>query len=243
MERSHQQSFFITDSLLDLEMNKSFSVGFDREMSFVKEEALSMDLDQNKSINSFVIKKDDLKPVPAKAKLQDNTQDQDYKHQLNKYLLEGHKKAKRRGSYKICTLDRKMEAIRIARIKTIKEASEMLEIPEKNIKRWIQNGPERKKGAGRKTMDPDMERSLLNWVAKQFRRTGVFPDSKEIKIQARIYSNQDNFKASKGWCDKFLRRNQRWFDLLKKEQSGQDPPHLELVAQTEDEGEEEGEIK
>lgn len=47
-----------------------------------------------------------------------------------------------------------MEAIRMARIKTIKEASDMLEIPEKNIKRWIKNGPERKKGAGRKTMDP-----------------------------------------------------------------------------------------
>ena len=27
-------------------------------------------------------------------------------------------------------------------------------IPEKNIKRWIREGPERKKGAGRKTLDP-----------------------------------------------------------------------------------------
>lgn len=76
----------------------------------------------------------------------------------------------------------KMEAIRIARIKSIKEASEMLNIPEKNIKRWIKNGPERKKGAGRKTMDPEMEKKLLEWVAKKFRETGIFPDNKEIKI-------------------------------------------------------------
>lgn len=95
----------------------------------------------------------------------------------------------------------------MARIKTIKEASDMLEIPEKNIKRWIKNGPERKKGAGRKTMDPIMEQNLLNWVAKKFRKTGIFPDNKEIKVQAKIFSTLDKFKASKGWCDKFLRRN------------------------------------
>lgn len=64
-----------------------------------------------------------------------------------------------------------MEAIRIARIKSIKSASEMLKIPEKNIKRWMKNGPERKKGAGRKTMDPIMERKLLNWVAKKYQKT------------------------------------------------------------------------
>ena len=51
-----------------------------------------------------------------------------------------------------------MEAIRLARIKSIKEASEIMQIPEKNIKRWMKNGPERKKGAGRKTMDPIMEK-------------------------------------------------------------------------------------
>lgn len=74
-------------------------------------------------------------------------------------------KARKRGRYKICSLDKKIEAIRIARIKSIKEASEMLNIPEKNIKRWIKNGPERKKGAGRKTMDPEMEHRLLQWIS------------------------------------------------------------------------------
>lgn len=92
----------------------------------------------------------------------------------------------------------------------------MLEIPEKNIKRWIKNGPERKKGAGRKTMDPNMEKNLLNWVAFEFSKKGEFPDNKEIKNKAKFFSNQDIFKASKGWCDKFLRRNSRYFERMKK---------------------------
>lgn len=97
-------------------------------------------------------------------------------------------KIKKRGKYKICTLDRKIEAIRLARIKTIKEASDMLEIPEKNIKRWIKNGPERKKGAGRKTMDPMMEKNLLGWMANMYRKTGQFPENKDIKAQAKKMS-------------------------------------------------------
>lgn len=53
----------------------------------------------------------------------------------------------------------KNEAIRLAeKCHSTRRASELLGVPEKNIKRWIRNGPERKKGAGRKTMDPNMER-------------------------------------------------------------------------------------
>lgn len=47
--------------------------------------------------------------------------------------------------------------MRLAWIKNIKTASEELGIPEKNIKRWLRVGPEWKKGAGRKTLDPEME--------------------------------------------------------------------------------------
>ncbi len=61
-----------------------------------------------------------------------------------------------------------------------------------------------------------MENQLLNQITKKHRRMGVFPDNKEIKIQAKIYSTLDKFKASKGWCDKFLRRNYRYFEYLKE---------------------------
>lgn len=38
-------------------------------------------------------------------------------------------KISKRGTYTICTLQQKQEAIRLARIKSIKEASEILRIP------------------------------------------------------------------------------------------------------------------
>ena len=72
--------------------------------------------------------------------------------------LRKNRNSQKRGHYNICPINVKQEAIRLARIKSIKEASELMQIPEKNIKRWMKNGPERKKGAGRKTMDPIMEK-------------------------------------------------------------------------------------
>lgn len=129
-----------------------------------------------------------------------------------------HKISKReRGQYKICPMEVKQEAIRISKIHSIREASDILGIPEKNIKRWLRNGPERKKGAGRKTMDPSMEHKLLNWIADEYKRTGIFPDCKDVKAQAKIFSNNNDFKASKGWCDKFMRRNHRLFEDLANE--------------------------
>lgn len=201
----------------DLNLEKTLSMGFQAgDYSLIKEEDPSMVIREDKSIDSFKMNNQDLKNEKQKLKYENNSSGQKYPFHQNRYQTEGNKKIKKRGRYKICTLDKKMEAIRMARIKTIKEASDMLEIPEKNIKRWIKNGPERKKGAGRKTMDPNMERNLLNWVANEFSKKGEFPDNKEIKNQAKIFSNQEKFKASKGWCDKFLRRNQRYFEMLKK---------------------------
>ncbi len=123
-----------------------------------------------------------------------------------------------RGNYNICTLSRKKEAIRISRIKSIKEASRMLNIPEKNIKRWIRNGPDRKKGAGRKMRDPIMEKNILQWILEHSESNHKIPNSHEIKQQAKKFSNLKDFKASKGWCDKFLRRNFRFLNSLEKSQ-------------------------
>ena len=123
---------------------------------------------------------------------------------------------KSRGNYKICSLTLKKEAIRIAQIKSIKEASLILKISEKNIKRWIKFGPERKKGAGRKKMDENMEKNLLKWIEKKFSENGIVPDNREIKIKAKLLSSIPYFKASKGWCDKFISRNQIFFNDLSK---------------------------
>jgi hypothetical protein len=124
---------------------------------------------------------------------------------------------KKRGNYKICPKEMKVEAIKLAKKTSSKEASEILGIPEKNIKRWIKNGPERKKGAGRKTMDPEMEESLLKWIEKiMYDNDGIFPESKDIKLKAKEFSSNPTFKASKGWCDKFIKRNSMLFDHFKK---------------------------
>jgi len=42
--------------------------------------------------------------------------------------------------------------------------SAQMNIPIKNLKRWIALGPTRKEGGGRKTMDPLMEESLYQWL-------------------------------------------------------------------------------
>lgn len=132
-------------------------------------------------------------------------------------LHRSHISKRERGAYKICSMDIKTEALEMARSTGVKYASDLLNIPEKNIKRWLKQGPERKKGAGRKTMDPDMETGLLGWIAEMFRRNKVFPDFKEIKSQAKLFSSNGSFKASKGWCDKFMKRNYVFFENLRIE--------------------------
>ena len=101
--------------------------------------------------------------------------------------------------------------------RSTKLASQILKIPEKNIKRWIRNGPERKKGAGRKCTDQNMEVQLLQWIEQIFRDFGQLPDIRSLKIRAKELANNSAFKASKGWCDKFMKRNKTYFDQLSED--------------------------
>jgi hypothetical protein len=45
----------------------------------------------------------------------------------------------------------------------LKEASGIFNAPIKSLKRWLKVGHERKKGGGRKTKDPHMEKHLYKW--------------------------------------------------------------------------------
>ena len=125
-------------------------------------------------------------------------------------------KLKKRGNYKITSLSTKQAVIKRAHETSIKQAAREFDLPEKNIKRWIANGPNRKKGAGRKTMDPFMEIKLLDWIKKNTTMNNRIPDSSKIKGKARDMSKISTFKASKGWCDKFYKRNSDFFAELKK---------------------------
>lgn len=77
----------------------------------------------------------------------------------------------------------------------------------KNLKRWIQNGPRRKKG-GRKTHDPQMEAKLREWVDNFRAIYKELPSRRHIKETAIKFSQfPGKFKASKGWYEKFMLRH------------------------------------
>ena len=203
------------DFFNDLNLDKINSIGISNEPFAFNEDSRSRIFD-----NNFGIKADS--KIGVKQESTEHQQDsqplfQSHPSESNTKNYQFSKKRKR-GAYNIVNLETKMEAVRLSRITSIKQAAENLKIPEKNIKRWMKNGPQRKKGAGRKTMDPNMEKNLLQWIAKEYRSTGGFPDSKEIKMQAKIFSHHEDFKASKGWCDKFIKRNYMFFEYLKEEQ-------------------------
>lgn len=73
-----------------------------------------------------------------------------------------------RGPYKKYTSDTKMEALNKLRLGySIKDVCEEMEIPKKNLRRWIELGAERKKGGGRKRMDEEMEENLYEWCLEE----------------------------------------------------------------------------
>jgi hypothetical protein len=75
--------------------------------------------------------------------------------------------------------------------------------------------PENKCTPGRKMVDPSMEHKLLKWLQHQTLRTKTFPDKQSIKHKARELSIISDFKASKGWVDKFFKRNAEYIQILK----------------------------
>lgn len=89
---------------------------------------------------------------------------------------------------------------------SVRAACKKFSVTRKNVERWCKNGLDRKKGAGRKTTNPAMEVEILAWVEDYIRREGRLPKRNYIIIRAMQYAD-GAFKASKGWCDKFLKRN------------------------------------
>ena len=120
------------------------------------------------------------------------------------------KSRKKRGSYRKFPIQKRRQAINLAlRLKDTKKASEILNVPFKNLKRWILVGPNRKKG-GRKTKDPEMERKLTKWMIDFKSQYGDLPNCNMVKQEAlKLSIFKDSFKASKGWYEKFMNRQFR----------------------------------
>ena len=118
------------------------------------------------------------------------------------------RKRPKRGRYRKYTYALKKEAVELSlKLGDAMQASKIMNVPLKNLRRWIENGPRRKKG-GRKTHDPQMEIRLHNWITTYKTTYKQLPSRKEIKKTALQYSHfPGKFKASKGWYEKFMLRH------------------------------------
>jgi hypothetical protein len=63
-------------------------------------------------------------------------------------------------------------------------------------------GCDRKKGGGRKTKDPEMEKKLYRWYL-EMKYAGQCITARMIKEKAINLTHCRDFIASKGWLDKF----------------------------------------
>ena len=61
-------------------------------------------------------------------------------------------------------------------------------------------------GGGRKVRDREMDFKLLNWYYINHDKQGKKITVKEFKMQAKKFSSIGEFKASKGWLEKFKKR-------------------------------------
>ncbi|CAI2371796.1 unnamed protein product [Moneuplotes crassus] len=112
---------------------------------------------------------------------------------------------KRRSKYTMYPAEFKEIAISMALEVGTKEASKNLEVPIKSLKRWMIVGAQRKKGGGRKTRHPQMEETLKKWIL-QCKRENVDLNMEVICQKARVLSQDESFKASKGWYCKFIQK-------------------------------------
>jgi hypothetical protein len=110
--------------------------------------------------------------------------------------------ARKRSKYKMLNPDIKRQAVNLAREKTPRLSAETYNVPLKSLKRWMKVGWQRKKGGGRKTKDPDMEKKLYDWYSSmKCHKQQV--TAKMIKDKALELRSSPDFIASKGWLDKF----------------------------------------
>jgi hypothetical protein len=83
--------------------------------------------------------------------------------------------------------------------------SKICNVPLKSLKRWSIVGHERRKGGGRKTKDPTMEKNVVEWIRKK-QNNGELVDTKMIKKIALKLSKDKSFLASKGWLEKLKKK-------------------------------------
>lgn len=129
---------------------------------------------------------------------------------------------KMRSKYRMLDAETKRKAIEMARTQSLKLASATYNAPVKSLKRWIKVGHLRKKGGGRKTKDPSMEKDLYQWYL-DMKDKGVQLTARAVKNKAIELTKCGDFIASKGWLDKFKVRYN--LDIVKEGNKSGSYPH------------------
>ena len=128
------------------------------------------------------------------------------------------------------SIHQKQKVAEYAHVHGIRPASRQFGVSRKNIQRWVAEGlhevknkgnfkKKNAKGQGRKVSYPaEIETKLVQWLLEK-QNLEVKVSNKMLKQEAiaLITPTNPNFKASDGWSQKFMRRNN--LVLKKKSQS------------------------
>lgn len=107
--------------------------------------------------------------------------------------------------YAILNKEKKKHIVCLSNKIGINTMAKSLSLSKKSVERWRSNGIERKKGGGRKTLDPNMEAQLIEWYNNQI-ALGKIITPAMIKYKAKVLSCVKTFQASYGWYEKFKKK-------------------------------------
>lgn len=93
----------------------------------------------------------------------------------------------------------------------IRAASQKYRIPISKINIWNRSFSKIKHARGRKPIDPYMEQKVCEWLKNQLDK-GTVLTQKAIRDKAKKISCSNEFKASKGWLQKFFKRRPELFN-------------------------------
>ena len=141
--------------------------------------------------------------------------------------VEGVNTRSARSKYRMLSPDTKKKAITMAQREGIKKAATLFNAPIKSLKRWLKVGYIRKKGGGRKTKDPNMEKELYEWYWKLTQSKHPIT-ARMVKNKAIELSRCKDFIASKGWLDKFKVRYN--LNIVKESTSNREAANVNVAS-------------
>jgi len=102
-----------------------------------------------------------------------------------------------RGSYKIVDAETRKKAVFEALEEGVDIIAKKYKIRKKSLKRWLQIGPEKKKGGGRKPAEGDKD--IYKFALQHIKDNLSIPTNRQLRNEAIKFG----MKGSKGWLAKF----------------------------------------